>query len=142
MKTNGSQTNELATTTGLGPADFPIGSPHSRAAARNLAEERAAGAMQDWITVRMEDPKSARTFARKLHSADPANPIKVRLIARTHKTQRQAEEARKRVKPKPGHVSLAITDDEQGIRLVHLLAERHGGVVIRVDVSMEKAGRK
>jgi hypothetical protein len=137
MKTKDSQTVELATMNGLRPADFPIGSPRSRAAARNLAEERDVNAMQDWITVKMENLKGAKAFARKLQSADPANPIKVRMIVRTHKTSRQAEDIRNRVEP--GKVSLALADDKHGVRLVRLFASRRGdGVVIYVDVSQER----
>jgi hypothetical protein len=139
MKTKDSQSFELATQSGLRPADFPIGSPHSRAAARNLAEERAVSAMQDGITVRMENLKGAKAFARKLQSADLVNPIKVRLVVRTHKTHRQVEEARSRVQSEPGNLSLAFTDDKQGVRLVSLFAARRGtGVVIYVDVSQER----
>jgi hypothetical protein len=142
MKTNASQSVELATVSGTRPADFPIGSPHSRAAARKLAEERDISAMQDWTKVTMEDPKRARAFARKLRSSDPAIPLKVRLIVRTHSDRRKAEAARNRVQPGRDRVSLSCDDEKQALRLVPLLAERHGGVLIYVDVVLDKAGRK
>jgi len=138
MKTKDTNPSDPATLSGPRPADFPIGSPRSRAAARKLAEERDISAMQDWIRVKMENLKSAKAFARELRSPDSANPSRVRLIVRTHETQQQAEDARNRDQPQAGAVSLAIADEEEAVRLVRLFSERHGGVVIYVDVSPDK----
>jgi hypothetical protein len=146
MKTKDNQAAGLATVDSTRPADFPIGSPHSRAAARKLAEEREIASMQDWITVTMGDLKRAKAFARKLRGADPADPtaepVKVRIIVRTHKTRQQAETARNRDQPRWDQCTLVFDNEEQGVRLTRLFAQRHTGVLIYVDVSMERAGRK
>ena len=116
---------EVATTTGLRPADFPIGSPQSRAAARSLIEQRDTDAMGEWITVSVQDLKYARVFAEKLQSQDSTSPFKVRLIVKSAKDARNQ-------RPQSG-LSLVFTDGEQAIRLTRLLAEKHGGVVIQAD---------
>jgi hypothetical protein len=70
MKTKDNQPIELATTAGLSPAEFPIGSPRSRAAARQLAEERdsLARASGKYITVKVSNLERAKTLARLFSS--------------------------------------------------------------------------
>lgn len=141
MKIKGTQVSEVATAATPRPADFPIGSPRSRAAARKLAEEREAGATQDWITVTMGDGdlKRARVFAKKLRNSDTANPFKVHLIVRTHKTRKQAQAVRNQ--PLPWNkVSLAV-DENEALRLAPLFAERNGGgAIVYVDVVVNDKG--
>lgn len=142
MKTNDVPLVGIATTTGARPADFPIGSLHSRAAARNLAEARGISEMQDWLSVRCENLEAAKAFARKLQSADTTNPLNVRLIVRTYQTHRQAEAARKPVQPDPSKISLTVDDEEEALSVVRLFTARHDrrdGVVIYADVSVDKA---
>jgi hypothetical protein len=85
MKTRDSKPSELATPTGLRPADFPIGSPHSRAAARKLAEERENLARQRepwrWVTVKMNNLEGAKELARLFRDSGPhSDDSAVRLI--------------------------------------------------------------
>lgn len=131
MKTNNVPLVGIATTTGARPADFPIGSPRSRAAARNLAEAHGIRAMQDWPSVTFDNLADAKAFARKLQSPDLANPPKVRLIV-------HAEAARKRVQPDGRKVSLTIGDEEVALRLARLLTQRSEGIVVYANVSVAR----
>jgi hypothetical protein len=82
MKTKDNQSSELATTTGPRPADFPIGSPRSRAAARKLAEERESLSRnsEDYITLTVANREHAKSLARLLRSRggqDELGPVRL-----------------------------------------------------------------
>ena len=67
---------EFATPIGLRPADFPIGSPRSRAVARQLVEEleRVARGNRPQLSVEFDDLGRAKEFARSVRDRDPMRP--------------------------------------------------------------------
>jgi hypothetical protein len=84
MKTKDTKQSENATPTGPRPADFPIGSPHSRAAARKLAEDRVRLEREKepwrWVTIKINDLKRAKALARLFRvrgGPDELGPVKL-----------------------------------------------------------------